>query len=80
MSYRVEVLEWVNGSGFSYNETFDVIDTPCSAEEYIESLDDRFDYAENEDILVKIINNDDDEEYSEAWVSNVYEAQEEDLS
>ena len=35
--YRVEMSEWVNGSGFSYKTTIDNIDDKMTAEEYFQT-------------------------------------------
>lgn len=39
MRYEVVLKHWVDGSGFTHEETFDWLDSRCTAKDYINSLD-----------------------------------------
>lgn len=67
--YEVVIKGWVDGSGFSYESTYDWLDEECTAKEYINSLDPDYAFTvpEDGDLLVEIRL--DDEVISECWVS-----------
>lgn len=67
MKYEVVFKHWVDGSGFSHEETFDWLTEECTAEEYIKSLDAPIETPKNGDILVEIRK--DDEILTSAWVN-----------
>lgn len=72
--FRVEIFAWVNGSGFSYNTTLDILEKYCTAEEYLKNLDAPIDCVNCDDILVKIFGEDQnntDEPLSEFWQSDL---------
>ena len=76
MKYRVEIAEWINGSGFSYNEAIDSFDEETSAEDYIEICADGpegiLKPVSGDDLEVRIIDNETNEIVSRAWVSDTY--------
>lgn len=69
--YRVEMSEWVNGSGFSYKTTIDNIDDKMTAEEYLEAVaSNGAGYAPDDDgnLYFEVIDNDTDEVIGDgAW-------------
>lgn len=52
--YRVDLDYWEHGYGHSHVETFDNIETYCSATEYIESFDLPLEIDNRYSIIVKI--------------------------
>lgn len=76
MKYRVEIAEWVNGSGFSYNTEIDDFDEETTAEDYIEICADGPEGillpVRGDDLEVRIIDNETDEIVSRAWLSDTY--------
>lgn len=76
MKYRVEIAEWVNGSGFSYNEEIDSFDEETTAEDYIEICADGpegiLKPVHGDDLEVRIIDNETNEVISQAWVGDIY--------
>ena len=67
--YRVELFHWVNGSGFSCNETFDHLDEYCTAEEYVKSLDTSAEELIRDDATKVAIFDKDDNELSSYWIN-----------
>ena len=39
MKYEVVLMHWVDGPGFTHEETFDWLDEKCTAKDYTNSLD-----------------------------------------
>lgn len=76
MKYRVEIAEWVNGNGFSYNSEIDEFDEETTAEDYIEICADGpegiLKPASGDDLEVRIIDNKANEVISRAWVGDIY--------
>lgn len=76
MKYRVEIAEWVDGKGFSYNSEIDEFDEETTAEDYIEICADGpegiLKPTHGDDLEVRIIDNETDERISQAWVGDIY--------
>lgn len=76
MKYRVEIAEWVDGSGFIYSQQIDEFDEETSAEDYIEICADGVDGilkpVNGDDLEIRIIDNATNERVSTAWVGDTY--------
>ncbi len=76
MKYRVEISEWVDGSGFEYTTIIDSFDEETTAEDYIEMCADGPEGiilpVRGDDLLIDIIDNETNEIVSEAWVGDSY--------
>lgn len=76
MKYRVEIAEWVDGSGFIYSQQIDEFDEETSAEDYIDICADGpegiLKPTNGDDLEVRIIDNETDERVSQAWVGDIY--------
>lgn len=64
--YEVVLSKWVSGQGFSYTETIDTLDECCTANEYIDSMEDIY-LKEGQNILIEIRESDTQKVLSEAW-------------
>lgn len=68
ISRRVELWHWVDGSGYTHNETFENTQEDFTAAEWIEGLDEPFEIDEGEGIEVRIYDNETDELLSHQWM------------
>lgn len=79
MKYRVELRYWTDGSGYSYNETFDNFEADSIAENeaelYVEACKgngiDFLDGTDYDAVNVEIYD-DDDNLISETWITTEY--------
>lgn len=69
-NYTVTLRHWVDGSGFTHSEEFDELDRYCTAQEYIDSLDEPLVPVHEDNILV-VISDSNGREIDEAWVVEV---------
>lgn len=57
--YRIDLDYWEEGYGYSHTETFDNVETYCTAQEYIQSLEPPLEVDDRHEITVKVFNGDD---------------------